>query len=220
MPAESEGCTMRADTSLRIDLAAEESPQNRTPSAFIRPLRRLEHSKGLDPVVRVVEPLASWIVANERLRRLLHGDATGIPLHVIFTDVPFGAWFMAQFLDLSPDDGTRRAATRLVGLGVVAAVPTALTGWAEWARADRGTRRVGIVHATANAVGTLIFIGSWAARSRSRHDLGVRLGRLGGLVLLVGGMSGGYMRSDRRAAPDTGQASDSKARTTKVHRLP
>jgi hypothetical protein len=109
---------MRADTPLRIDLAAEESPQNRTPSAFIRPLRRLEHSKGLDPVVRVVEPLASWIVANERLRRLLHGDATGIPLHVIFTDVPFGAWFMAQFLDLSPDDGTRRAATRLVGLGL------------------------------------------------------------------------------------------------------
>ena len=30
------------------------------------------------------------------------------------------------------------------------------------------------------------FSRSWAARSRSRHDLGVRLGRLGGLVLLVG----------------------------------
>ena len=146
-------------------------------------------------------------MANERLRRLLHGDATGIPLHIIYTDVPLGAWWMAQFLDLFPDDGMRRAATRLVGLGVVAAVPTALTGWAEWARADRGTRRVGIVHATANAVGTLIFLGSWAARTRSRHDLGVRLGRLGGVVLLVGALCGGYMRSDRQAVPDTGQAS-------------
>ena len=211
---------MRADTSLRIDLAAEESPQNRTPSVFIRPLRRLEHSKGLDPVVRVVEPLASWIVANERLRRLLHGDATGIPLHVIFTDVPFGAWFMAQFLDLSPDDGTRRAATRLVGLGVVAAVPTVLAGWAEWVRADRGARRVGIVHATANGVGTLIFLGSWAARSRGHHDLGVRLGRLGGLVVIVGGFSGGYMRSDREAVPDLDQPAESEVPTAGVHRLP
>ena len=155
--------------------------------------------------------MATRIVASERLRRLLHGDATGIPLHVIYTDVPFGAWFMAQFLDLFPDHGTRRAATRLVGLGVVAAVPTALTGWAEWALSDRGTRRVGIIHATANAAGTLIFIASWAARSRNRHDLGVRLARLGGMVLVVGGMLGGYMRSDRQAVPETAQESEAMA---------
>ena len=193
---------MDADAPLGIDAATGESPQNRPPSTFLRLLRRLERTEGLDPVVDVLEPIASRIVTNERLRRLLHGDATSTPLHVIFTDVPFGAWFMALFLDLFPDDGTRRAATRLVGLGVVAAVPTALTGWTEWAQADRGTRRVGIVHASANAVGTLIFIGSWAARSHSRQDLGVHLGRLGGLVLMSGAMIGGYMRSDRQAVPD------------------
>jgi hypothetical protein len=182
---------------------------DQTPSAFIRALRRLERSNSLDPVLRRVEPLASQIIANGRIRRLLHGDATGIPLHGVFTDVPFGAWFMAQFLDLFPDDGTRRAATRLVGLGVVAAVPTALAGWAEWALSDRGTQRVGIIHATANAVGTLIFIGSWAAGSRDRHDLGVRLGRLGGMVLVVGGFLGGYMGSDRTAVSDTDQDGES-----------
>ena len=211
---------MRAEAPLRIDSATAGSPQDPTPSAFIRLLRRLERSKGLDPVVRAVEPLAGRLVANERLRRLLHGDATGIPLHGIFTDVPFGAWFMAQYLDLFPDDGTRRAATRLVGLGVVAAVPTVLAGWAEWVRADRGARRVGIVHATANGVGTLIFLGSWAARSRSHHDLGVRLGRLGGLVVIVGGFSGGYMRSDREVVPDLDQPGESEIRAAGVHRLP
>jgi len=197
---------MGANIAPGIDVAAEESPQIRTPSAFIRLLGRVERSTGLDPIVRGAEPFAGRIVASERLRRVLHGEATGIPLHIIYTDVPLGAWWMAQFLDLFPDDGMRRAATRLVGLGVVAAVPTALTGWAEWARADRGTRRVGVVHATANAVGTLVFLGSWAARSRGRHDLGVWLGRLGGVVLLVAAMCGGYMRSDRQAVPDTGQA--------------
>lgn len=189
-----------------IEVAAEVSPQVRPPSAFIRLLGRLERAKGLDPVIRGVEPLASRIVANERLARVLHGDATGIPLHIIFTDMPLGAWWMAQFLDLFPDDGMRRAATRLVGLGVVTAVPTALTGWAEWAGANRGTRRVGVVHATANAFGTLVFLSSWVARSRGRHDLGVWLGRWGGVVLLVGALCGGYMRSDRQAEPDTGQA--------------
>ena len=202
---ELKGITMREDTTSRTGLTSEESARNQTPSAFIRVLRRLERSNGLDPIVSRVEPLASQIIANGRIRRLLHGDATGIPTHAVLTDVPFGAWFMAQFLDLFPDHGTQRAATRLVGLGVVAAVPTALAGWAEWALADRGTRRVGIVHATANALGTLIFIGSWAARSRDRHDLGVRLGRLGGTVLIVGGFLGGYMRSDRPAVSDTGQ---------------
>ena len=58
----------------------------------------------------------------------------------------------------------------------------------------------------ANAVGTLIFIASWAARSHSRHRLGVRLGRLGGLVLMSGAIIGGYMRSDRQPEPDPGQA--------------
>jgi hypothetical protein len=169
---------------------------------FIRTLRRVEESSSLDPAVRAVEPVATRIVGHHWIRRLLHGEATGIPLHVIYTDVPFGAWFGALFLDLFRDAGTRRAATRLVGLGVIFAVPTAITGWAEWALSDRGTRRVGILHAGANGLGTLFFVGSWVARSKDRHDLGVRLARLGGMVLIAGGMMGGYMRSDRSPVPD------------------
>jgi hypothetical protein len=179
-----------------------ERPESPRPSVLLRTLRQVEQSKRLDPAVRAVAPAAAGLVANSRLRRLFHGEATGIPLHVIYTDGPFGAWFAALFLDLFRDAGTRRAATRLVGLGLVFAVPTAITGWAEWSLADRGTRRIGILHATANGVGALIFLGSWIARLRDRHDRGVRLARLGGLVLIAGGMMGGYMRSDRSAVPD------------------
>jgi hypothetical protein len=176
-----------------------------TDNVFLRMMRRLENADRLDPVVRVADPLAGRLVASPGLRRFFHGDATGIPPHVIATDVPFGAWFMAIFLDLFPDAdadaGTRRAATRLVALGVVAAAPTGISGWAEWARADRATRRVGVVHATANLTATLIFLASWAARTRDRHGLGVGLARAGGALLIVGGFLGGYMGRARRPEP-------------------
>lgn len=168
-------------------------------SPFLRLLRRVEESRRLDDLVRAVAPIATRIVARPPVRALLHGEATGTPLHVIFTDVPFGAWFMTIFLDLFPDAGIRRATNRLVALGIVAAVPTAVTGWAEWALADQGTRRVGLLHAGANAIGTGIFVGSWAARVSGRHELGVGLARAGGGVLIAGAMAGGYLRSDRPA---------------------
>ncbi|KRE59358.1 hypothetical protein ASG92_22825 [Arthrobacter sp. Soil736] len=183
---------------LELELRAPRVRRNGGGGLFRRLMGKLERAESLDGAVRAISPLAQRLVANGRLRSVLHGDATGLPLHVILTDVPFGAWFMAQYLDLFPDEGSQRAATRLVGLGVVAAAPTALSGWAEWALADRATRRVGIVHAGANGVAVLIFLGSWTARRRGRRRLGVRLARVGGLVLIVGGFLGGYMGSSRR----------------------
>jgi uncharacterized membrane protein len=170
------------------------------PGLFRRFVGRLERLEALDAAVRVAGPRAGRLVQNGRVRSILHGDATGIPLHIILTDVPFGAWFMAVYLDLFPDTGTQRAATRLVGLGVLAAAPTALTGWAEWALAGRATQRVGVVHAGLNGVAVLIFLGSWIARTRGRHTLGVRLARCGALLLIAGGFLGGYMASARRGA--------------------
>ncbi|CAH0169367.1 MULTISPECIES: hypothetical protein [unclassified Arthrobacter] len=165
---------------------------------FLQLMKRLGEAETLDPAVRTAEPLASRLIADARLRSFFHGDATGIPPHVILTRVPLGAWFMAMFLDLFPDDGSRLAARRLVGLGVVAAAPAGLSGWAEWARADHTTRRIGVVHAGANLVATLIFLASWHARRRERHRLGVALARVGAILLVVGGFLGGYMRSVQR----------------------
>jgi hypothetical protein len=165
----------------------------------VRLLSSLENTTLLDAVIRAVEPLAGRLVSRQPVRRILHGDSTGVPLHLIVRDLPYGAWFMAQFLDLFSDPGSTRAARRLVGLGVVSAVPTAITGWAEWALADSNIRRVGIVHAAVQGGAVLIFLGSWAARVHDRHALGVHLARLGGLGLVIGGFLGGHMARDRRA---------------------
>jgi hypothetical protein len=105
---------------------------------------------------------------------------------------------MAQFLDLFSDPGSTRAARRLVGFGVLTAVPTAVTGWAEWALADRNIRRVGIMHAAVQGGAVLIFLGSWVARVHDRRALGVHLARMGGIGLAVGGFLGGHMAGGRR----------------------
>jgi hypothetical protein len=168
-------------------------------NAYLRLLARLERSDAVDGVIEVADPLARRLVAREPLRRLLHGEATGIPLHIVMKDVPFGAWFMAQFLDWFPDEGTRRAATRLVALGLLGVVPAAVTGWADWVATGRGARRVGVVHAAANGVATVVFAGSWAARVCDHHRLGVGLARVGGVVLVAGGFLGGSLGRRRRA---------------------
>lgn len=157
----------------------------------------LEGAKPLGAVVKVIEPLAGRLTAHPGMRSFFRGDATGIPLHGILTDAPFGAWWSAIFLDCFKDNGSRNAAKRLVGVGVVAAVPTAISGWAQWSMKDHGTKRVGIVHAAINAAATLVYLASWAARERSRPELGIGLARAGAVLLLASGFLGGHLRSGR-----------------------
>ena len=171
------------------------------PGAYARLLRRLEEASVLDGAVDKARPLAATLTAKDRIRSVLHGDVTGIPVHAILTDLPFGAWWMAIFLDFFRDAGSRTASTRLVALGIVSTVPTALAGWAEWSLADQPTRRVGIVHAAANGVATVIYAASWAARITGRQALGIQLARAGAIFLLVSGFLGGHMGSGRRATP-------------------
>ncbi len=183
------------------DSSNTDDAEARKAGVYPRLLGALEHSRGLDRYVDAAAPAAQRLIVRERARRLFHGDTTGIPLHVIIKDLPFGAWFMAQFLDLFPDPGSRQAATRLVALGLASSGAAAVTGWAEWAMADRPTRRVGIVHAAANGTAVLVFSGSWLARVRGRHGLGVDLGRIGGALLVIGGFLGGHMGRGRAARP-------------------
>ncbi|MDP9986924.1 hypothetical protein J2S98_002082 [Arthrobacter oryzae] len=170
------------------------------PGRYTRLLGALEEAKRLDAAVTAAEPLAARLMAQRKVRTIVRGDTTGIPLHTILTDGPFGAWWSAVFLDLFDDEASRRSSQRLVALGVVAAVPTALSGWATWSGKDRPLKRVGVVHAAANAAATAVYVASWRARSRGNHRAGVRLARMGAVLLLVSGFLGGHLSSGRHAS--------------------
>ncbi len=123
-----------------------------TSSPFVTAAESVEDLTVLDPVVRAVRPLADALVAEPFRRDLLRGTWLGHALHPILTDVPTGLWTSAVVLDLVGGRGARRPAQRLVGLGVVSAVPTAVTGWAEWSGTGQREQRVGVVHAVSNVV--------------------------------------------------------------------
>jgi uncharacterized membrane protein len=160
---------------------------------------RLEHAEALDPLVDRLSQVAAAVVRDRRVADLLHGRAIGHAAHPLLTDVPIGTWMSAFLLDLVGGKGSRPAARRLIGVGVVAAVPTVLTGYAEFAvTSDRPSRRVAVVHAGANAVGLLLYAASYRARGRGRHARGVLLSLAGLGVVGGSGFLGGHLAIARK----------------------
>jgi nitrite reductase/ring-hydroxylating ferredoxin subunit len=109
----------------------------------------------------------------------------------MLVQVPVGTWLSATVLDLLP--GVRRGPGALIGVGLAAALPAAVSGWADWAELHREQQRVGLVHALANSAALGAFTGSLVARSRGRHTLGKKLGLLGLALTGTGGALGGHL---------------------------
>lgn len=154
---------------------------------------RLEQAEALDPAADAVERVVHAAFPKGRVRDALHGVWLGHPVHPILVALPIGMWSGASLLDLT--GGDRTAARRLVGAGVLVAMPTAWTGLADWSELGlfRRPKRVGLVHAAANAVSAGIYGASWLARRRGDDRRGTALALLGAVTLTVGGYLGGHL---------------------------
>jgi nitrite reductase/ring-hydroxylating ferredoxin subunit/uncharacterized membrane protein len=156
---------------------------------------RIERSPRLDPLVGALETFWGRVLPRGRAKDVLHGTWLGHPLHPVLTDVPIGAWASALLLDLTGGERSRRAAQALTGAGVLAAIPTAATGAADWTALGTFERpkRVGAVHAVANGTATVLYAASWQARRKGRHTKGRLLGAAGAAFLGAGGYLGGHL---------------------------
>lgn len=167
----------------------------------------IEQDERLDGLVEKLSGPTSRLIASPGRRDLLTGKQLGHALHPILTDLPVGFWASSWALDLLPVDGSRRASQRLLGLGILAAVPTAITGWAEWARTDgQDIRRAGVVHAGANGAAVVLLTGSWLARRSGHHRGGVLLGQLGMLAAGAGGFLGGHLAIGRKVGSSVSES--------------
>jgi uncharacterized membrane protein len=166
--------------------------------AVVRWTERLENNPALDGPVKLVQPLVDALLADERRAHALQGRWLGHAVHPLLVMVPVGSWTSATVLDLVGGTDARAAAQRLVATGLLAAGPSALTGWAEWGGAAQREKRVGVVHAVSNVTAVGLFAASWKARHRGRHLRGVALGLVGHTALGLGGYLGGHLTEARK----------------------
>jgi nitrite reductase/ring-hydroxylating ferredoxin subunit len=151
----------------------------------------LERSRGLDRPVHAVSSALRRVLRPGRVKDLLHGVPIGHPAHPPLTDVPMGCWISAAVLDLIP--GTERASRALVATGLAGALPSALTGLADWSALHRRQQRVGLAHAAGTTTAATLYAASLVARGRGQTGVGKMLGFAGLGAVLAGGYLGGHL---------------------------
>ncbi|MEW2559899.1 Rieske 2Fe-2S domain-containing protein [Streptomyces griseorubiginosus] len=170
---------------------------------LLRLLARLVREPRLDPVA---ETLGAGIrsLPLGRARDVLHGTWLGHPVHPLLVQVPIGSWLSAAVLDLRKD--RPREAGLLVGLGLAAAAPAALTGAVDWAELNPPLKRVGLVHALSNTAAVALYTASLACRATGRSRAGRTLGFLGLTAVGAGGMLGGHLAYRQAAGANHAEA--------------
>ena len=177
-------------------MVSQSSPQRPLPR---RIATTLETSVDLDRPARAVGRLTQPLERLPRLRSVLRGGPIGHAAHPLLTDVPIGLWMSSTVLDLVGHESARAASDRLLGLGILAAAPAALTGLADWSSSGPRVQRVGLVHALLNSVALAVYTGSWLLRRRGHRRLAVALSLAAGGAVGASGYLGGHMAFVQRA---------------------
>jgi uncharacterized membrane protein len=164
--------------------------------APVRWVHALERTASLDRFDGLLRA-ASAPLGRGSLGRLLTGGPVGHAVHPPMTDLPIGLWTSSVLLDLVGRERDQRAADLLLAAGLVSAVPTALTGLAEWRHTARPESRVAAAHGVLNGVALGLYAASLAVRPGSR-GAGLALSLAATGVLGLSGYLGGHLATARK----------------------
>ena len=186
-------------------------------------MTRLEKARSLDPVSDKLQAAVYAIAKPQLLRDLLHGTKVGHAVHPVLVQLPIGAFVSAAILDLLP--GTRRAATALVAVGTAGVAPAVASGWVDWSQMTKDRRRVGLVHASTNAIAVGLYAASLIARLRGHTGRGKALGFAGLSVAGVGAYLGGHLAYAQsggvnQAAPEIARVPEDWTQVASLASLP
>jgi nitrite reductase/ring-hydroxylating ferredoxin subunit/uncharacterized membrane protein len=142
----------------------------------------------------------------QKMRNFLNGTWLGEPLHVVLTDVPVGAWTVAMAFDALDLVFNRREFARgcetSIGIGLLAAAGTAVTGMADWSDVDPPARRLGLIHGLLNLSGAALFATSLFLRKKKSREAGRIAGVLGYAVMSYAAHLGGRLVYEHRVGVD------------------
>lgn len=160
----------------------------------------IERAEWLDAVADRISPLVGRLAPAGPVKDTLSGTWLGHPLHPAAVLLPLSCLTSATLLDqmgVDPDGATAR---RLIGVGVLLALPAAASGLSDWSDTSEAERRIGVVHAAANAVALGLYGLSWARRRRGRGRL---LALCGAGALALSGSLGGHLAYAQGVGVDT-----------------
>jgi nitrite reductase/ring-hydroxylating ferredoxin subunit/uncharacterized membrane protein len=157
-------------------------------------IRALERSDVLNAMGKWVSNTFHRLVGTGRAKEALAGTWMAHPAHPMLTDVTIGAWTSAAILDVLGGERARPGADFLAGIGIISAVPTALTGLSDLTDiVDPEERSLGTAHALAN-VGTLaLWSLSYVARKAGSRRAAIGLSMAASAVMTGAGFLGGHL---------------------------
>lgn len=156
-------------------------------------IQRIGRTKELDGPAETVDGWVKKATRTKSVKNALSGSWLGHQLHPMLADLPIGAWGAAVALDLTGGEESAAAARRLVGLGILASAPTALSGASDWSDTIGADKRVGLIHAASNATASVLQASSWLARRRGHRGAGIVLSILGLGLTLCSAYLGGHL---------------------------
>lgn len=156
------------------------------------PVERIERWAALDGVAEKIGTAASKAL-KPKVKAALSGTWLGHPLHPMLTDIPIGSWTSAFVLDVFGGPEARRASERLIGIGVVTALPTAASGLSDFTDTWDKERRVGLTHAAVNLGAVALYALSYVLRRTGRRRAGLAASFAGAGLASVGGHLGGHL---------------------------
>ena len=172
-----------------VHLAGQYRAKEKSLQNIDEKVRSLGQAKQLDALADEVQRVLRPFFEPTRIKNALSGVWLGHRLHPMLTDVVTGALAGVTLLDiLAP--GNRAAARRLLGVGMLAAVPTAAAGLNDWVDVYEDGRRIGLVHATGNTAALLFY---WLSFRRRRQGKGPLLALTGLSILAASGYLGGHL---------------------------
>ena len=170
---------------------------------------------GLDHLATDVQYRIRSATSNNPWRSVvsaLSGESwLGHPAHPAVVMVPSGLWLTSALYDVRSADGTdpqaERVADTTLKLGILAAVPAAATGIAQFLQTDGVARRVAAVHWALNATAVTLYGVSWGLRSSGLRSGGRRLSAVALALVGPGAFLGGelaYRYGVGQSSPSTG----------------
>ena len=133
-----------------------------------------------------------------RIRSALSGEGWfGHPLHPALVVVPAGSWLVSAWYDAKStnpaDPEAEQVADATLVLGLISAVPAALSGIAQFVQTDGLARRVAAVHWALNAAAVALNGTSVVLRRRGSRPAGRRLSLAALALVGPGAYLGGHL---------------------------